>query len=156
MHELLGKHKPSAEWYTPDDIWQRVNNTLEKPYDPCPVNGSNGLEVDWSKQGRNIYVNPPTPASPWAIKAIQTHLEHPEVNIIFACFSEAVLWQVNQLQDFPVCWVRNRIRWIDGRTGEVSKAPRNYNAFVCLSEEVISRFKVNFSDLGTVRKSYVI
>lgn len=122
-HELLGNHKPSSEWFTPDDIWGRVERTFDckSIYDPCPRGClDDGLAVDWTDNYNYvldmpyIYVNPPTPAAPWALKAIQTHLEHPGVNIIFACFSEAVLWQVNDLMDFPVCWVRNRINWIDG------------------------------------------
>jgi hypothetical protein len=168
MHELLGKHKPSSEWYTPLDIWDRIEATFNQPkdniYDPCPVNGSGGLEASWV--AKKIYVNSPSPAAPWALKAIQTHLEHPEVNIIFACFSEAVIWQVNDLLDYPTCWVRNRISWIDGNPEvkgqpnpnylKPAKSPRNYNCFVCLSTDkyVISRFCENFEVLGTIRKTY--
>lgn len=176
-HELLRKHKPSAEWYTPPHIWERVNSTFSTAYypnfydrdicyDPCPRNSKehkkgNGLLEDWTKH-KFIYCNPPTPAAPWAKKAIQTVTYSPETIIIFAAFSEAVLWQVNELLDYPICWVRNRINWIDGNeiikvnidkisviTDEVeidgkwykpnpgylepSKSPRNYNAFVLIS-----------------------
>lgn len=158
MHELLGKHKASAEWYTPDDIWARIERTFATDwiYDPCPINGTGGLDKEWG--WTYVYINPPTPAAPWAQKAIQTFAEHPEVNIIFAAFSESVLWQVNELMDYEVCWVRNRIRWIDGKTGERSKAPRNYNAFVLLSKDtnVSDRFRANFSNLGTIRRSYAV
>ena len=113
-HELLGKWQPSSEWFTPPTIWAKVRNTLgQDVYDPCPPQGLGGIEVDWSLH-KTLYINPPTPASPWAIKALKTHQENPETNMIFAAFSEAVMWQVNGLMDYQVCWVRNRISWIDG------------------------------------------
>jgi DNA N-6-adenine-methyltransferase (Dam) len=131
-HELLGTHKPSQEWYTPAQIKQKVLNTfntVELIFDPCPQpdkpNNLNdgfcaefftlpsGLERQW-EQYKYIYCNPPTPAYLWAKKAIETVKLNPETVIIFAAFSEAVLWQINELLDYPICWVRNRINWIDG------------------------------------------
>ncbi|MBW4558417.1 MAG: hypothetical protein KME59_21330 [Trichormus sp. ATA11-4-KO1] len=166
VHELLGNHKASSEWYTPEDIWGRIRLIFNEDhvYDPCPAGGLAGLEADWSLFN-NIYVNPPTPAAPWALKALQTHKDNPEVDIIFACFSEAVLWQVNELQDHLVCWVRKRISWIDGNQTvkgkpnsnylKPAKSPRNYNAFVCLTNnpEIRHRFLFRFQDLGTIRTS---
>ncbi len=158
-NKLLGNHKPSSEWYTPDHIWNKVYNTFgitKGLFDPCPINSTiNGFKLDWDY--KYVYCNPPTPAQPWAKKALQTVKQNPETVIIFACFSEAVIWQVNDLLNYPMCWVRNRIPWIDGNkwvkkpngdsTGTMidgkiwypntqcmkpAKSPRNYNAFVLL------------------------
>lgn len=177
-NELLGKHKPSSEWYTPIWIWDKVFNTFgyeseqetDTLYDPCEADHKlepyfdleDGLCKDWTKH-YHIYVNPPIPAAPWAKKAIETVRQNPDTTIIFAAFSEAVLWQVPELLDYPVCWVRNRIHWIDGnkyiklknsdgaaflKDGnwytdnlnylKPSKSPRNYNAFVLLRNEFMS------------------
>lgn len=177
-HELLGNHKPSAEWYTPDHIWSRLRATFgtNDIYDPCPIRGTlvlderiSGLEQYWGLEwSQNVYVNPPTPAKPWARKALGTVKIHKDVNIIFAAFSESVLWQVNELMDYPVCWVRNRIQWIDGNSEvkgqpnpnycKPAKSPRSYNAFVLLSQdpECVRRFCDNFGDLGTIRRSEVL
>ena len=173
-HELLGKHKVSSEWLTPESIWHRVCYTLQyqeyELFDPCPPGGEGGLEKDWN-QDCPIYVNPPSPAAPWAQKALETVRDNPHNNIIFACYSEAVLWQVNPLMDYPICWVRNRINWLDGNDNmrdrdsktfvtnpnylKPAKSPRNYNAFVCLSTNryTVRRFADAFGDLGSVRTS---
>jgi DNA N-6-adenine-methyltransferase (Dam) len=201
-NKLLGKHRPSSEWYTPGNIWERVYNTFEADKtiftdvcDPCPrLALGDGLAEDWT-QHKFIYCNPPTPAAPWATKALETVRESKDTIIIFAAFSEAVLWQQNELLDYPVCWVRNRINWIDGNKlikvksnnegcgsweddaikidGKLyipnpnylkpSKAPRNYNAFILLSNpnsngtleyyETERRFCKEFSDLGTIQLS---
>lgn len=168
-HELLGKHKASSEWYTPDCIWSKIYKTFGIPEDdpdyllsdPCPKNHlvSDGLRWLEESSSKYIYVNPPTPAAPWAKKCIEHIQQNPNTFIIFAAFSEAVLWQVPELLDYPICWVRNRINWIDGNKHikakesdccaytlpdgnwyvmnhnylKPSKAPRNYNAFALLS-----------------------
>lgn len=169
---MLGDWKPSSEWYTPDHIVKKVCNTFDSHliFDPCPAKERmeegtfytevdpltmDGLKRDWGRY-KYVYCNPPTPAQSWAKKALQT-VAVSNTCIIFACFSEAVIWQVNELLDYPICWVRKRVNWIDGnrysRTpnkaktkimldGKIyyenekfmkpSKAPRNYNAFVLL------------------------
>ncbi|BAY20781.1 hypothetical protein NIES2100_05250 [Calothrix sp. NIES-2100] len=153
-HSLLGNHKPSQEYYTPGYIWNKVYSTFDTKdiFDPCPIKGVNGLEISWKHNF--VYTNPPTPAKLWAIKAIATIQEHKHVSIIFAAFSESVLFQVPELLTYPTVIVRNRIPWIDGKTMEPGKSPRNYNAFMCLSNKssVITRFKDNFQDLGFVGK----
>ncbi len=189
VNELLAGHKVSSEWFTPEDIWQRIENTFGTKviYDPCPRGcADDGLDVDWVDNYNYvldlpfIYVNPPSPSAPWAKKTIQTVTENPQVSIIFAAFSEAVLWQVPELHDHLICWVRNRINWIDGNQWvkyknvpdildvlapegytsnpnylKPAKSPRNYNAFICLAQspEIRYRFIQNFQDLGTVRVS---
>lgn len=198
-HPLLGDHKPSSNWFTPEDIWLRTQLTFDTKrseiLDPCPGNDKwtvDGLALDWALRIQHlgldqfIYVNPPTPAAPWAKKALETVKDHPRLSIIYAAFSEAVMWQVPALMDFPVCWVRNRISWIDGSPLIVAKgsndydyifdeatqkyyrpnpnymkpakSPRNYNTFVCMSHdpEVVNRFILQFQPLGEVRNSYKI
>lgn len=171
-HPLLGSHKPSQEWYTPQYIWDKVSASFDYPIyyitDPCPIGGlphRDILSEDWQHIGLYVYCNPPTPAAPWAKKCIEAYRQNPKMNIIFAAFSEAVLWQVNDLMDYPVCWVRNRIPWIDGNRYKKdvlnpnymkpAKSPRNYNAFILLSNDdaIRDRFVKNFSDLGTIRQS---
>jgi len=181
-HELLGNHKPSFEWYTPEYIWQSVSTVLGKNiYDPCPIKNrttTNGLSEKWGETVKRfdfdgIYVNPPTPAAKWAQKAINEIAKNPDLSIIFAAFSESVLWQVNELQDWRICWVRNRIKWVDGnplkknRKGELepnpdhmkqSSKPRNYNCFVLISSDYDKHclFDEEFSKYGNIRISEII
>ncbi len=175
-HPLLGTHKPSSQWYTPEYIWSNVYTTFNSKdvYDPCPIKGTRGLLKKWHGN-KYIYVNPPTPAKQWALKALIEYKKaldsDVEFNLIFAAFSESVLWQVTTLQNFPTCWVRNRINWIDGnefkkdkKSGEMipnpgymkeSNAPRNYNAFCLLSnnKNIGNKFIDVFSELGEIRRS---
>lgn len=198
-HELLGNHKASANWYTPDYIWELLEKTVEVTrdfiYDPCPATDNfevNGLETDWYLEAVKlnpngmpiVYVNPPTPAACFAQKALETAELHGDITLIFAAFSEAVMWQKTELMDHRVCWVRNRINWIDGRRFitaktndaydiffdketnkylrpnpeylKASKSPRNYNCFIAMSNmcSVNKNFHKYFSPLGEVRESY--
>jgi len=150
-HELLGTHKASPEWYTPFHIWDRIYGTFETKeiLDPCPISGASGLETEWL--ANFIYINPPTPARLWAEKAIATFNTHPNTNILYAAFSESVLWQVPELMTYPIVFVRNRISWDSNKSDNGKRnAPRNYNAFVLLSNDslILENFKNQFSELG--------
>lgn len=150
-HELLGTHKVSPEWYTPSHIWEKIYKTFgtQIVFDPCPISGDRGLETEW--QSNFIYINPPTPAKLWAEKAIITFTNNPNTNIIYAAFSESVLWQVPELMTYPVVFVRKRIKWDSNKTDDGKRnAPRNYNAFILLSSNaaISQNFKTQFGDLG--------
>jgi hypothetical protein len=181
---LLGKWKASAEWYTPMEYQWRVLRTFDFQgiYDPCPHpspiarvteychsdidgqgfywQGTDGLKEDWT-QHQYIYCNPPTPARKWAEKAIATVERSKDTVIIFAAFSIDLLSQVNHLEDYPHVKVEQRIKWIDGKTMQVSTNPSRYNAFILLSQfgrhqPVVDRFCEQFCDMGTVSISRVI
>lgn len=150
-HELLGTHKASPEWYTPSHIWERIYKTFgtKDIFDPCPIGGSDGLTTEW--QADFIYINPPTPVRLWAEKAISTFTDRSNTNIIYAAFSESVLYQVPELLTFPTVLVRHRIKWDSNKPDNGKRnAPRNYNAFMLLSNDALisQNFKVQFGDLG--------
>jgi hypothetical protein len=164
----MSDHKASAEWYTPGYILDKVLRVFESEavFDPCPTfrePGIDGLKEEWKE--RYIYINPPTPAKKWSEKALLTLHKNPDVSIIYAAFSESILWQLPELLDFPFVLCRKRIKWVDGneyikckesdievvyeteKNGrknhykknphylKVSENPSNYSAFVCLSYE---------------------
>lgn len=150
-YPLLGTHKASPEWYTPSHIWEKIYNTFgtQEIFDPCPIGGCDGLKKEWRSDF--IYINPPTPAKLWAEKAIATFNEHSNTNIIYAAFSESVLWQVPELITYPTVFVRYRIKWDSNKTDDGKRnAPRNYNAFILLSNNaaIFQNFKTQFGDLG--------
>ncbi|MBW4607138.1 MAG: hypothetical protein KME22_07915 [Hassallia sp. WJT32-NPBG1] len=158
-HELLGTHKASPEWYTPSHIWEKIYNTFgtQEILDPCPIGGVSGLETEWLADF--IYINPPTPARLWAEKAIVTFRDHPNTSIIYAAFSESVLWQVPELMTYPIVFVRNRIKWDSNKTDDGKRnAPRNYNAFILLSNNAVisQNFKAQFGDLGFLGRMVIV
>ena len=47
----------SVHWATPSDLYSELDSEFHFNFDPCPLYGSKGLEVDW--RGRRVYCNPP-------------------------------------------------------------------------------------------------
>lgn len=46
----------SDNWSTPKDFYEHLNKEFNFDHDPCPLNGTDGLETEW---GRCNYINPP-------------------------------------------------------------------------------------------------
>jgi hypothetical protein len=46
----------SDNWATPGDFYDALDAEFHFDHDPCPINGSDGLEGEW---GQSNYVNPP-------------------------------------------------------------------------------------------------
>jgi hypothetical protein len=138
---LLAGHQISSEWFTPVDIIKKLEYTLGDYYDPCPIHGTGGLESPWDYP--MIYVNPPSPAAPWASKALEVH-KLCYNSIILACFSNDLLWQLQELMDYPVCYPRKRIKWVDGRSHVplTAKALKGENEAVKEAVMVSGRFYV--------------
>jgi hypothetical protein len=151
-------------------------------YDPCPVEDDvkeDGLKQDWGLHPF-IYCNPPIPAAIWAYKALETAERHNNESVImFAAFSPSVLFQEPRLLDYPICFCRKRIKWIDGRKMILGKAQlidnelviqekpnpnfgkgivgsTAYSAFVLLgaNTEYVARFKSVFESIGKVTSGF--
>ena len=48
--------KHSDNWATPKDFYDRLDTEFHFDYDPCPLNGTDGLIGDW---GERNFINPP-------------------------------------------------------------------------------------------------
>lgn len=48
--------KHSDNWETPKELYDELHKEFNFDYDPCPLNGTKGLEGDW---GDRNYINPP-------------------------------------------------------------------------------------------------
>jgi hypothetical protein len=168
--------KSTSTWYTPDFLLKAVSDTFngQAYYDPTPRAPDvveDGLSTDWSRH-KFIYLNPPIPAARWADEAL-AWFSQPDFKstIIFAAFSPNVLFQQPGLLRHPMCYIRKRISWIDGRETLLNKEglevpnPRflkgmvgstQYSAMVLMTKDDIikTRFKMAFAALGTITPGY--
>ena len=46
----------SDNWQTPSELYIKLNEEFSFDFDPCPINGENGLIGDW---GERNFINPP-------------------------------------------------------------------------------------------------
>jgi hypothetical protein len=156
---LLGKHKITSEWYTPDYVWQWIEYIFDSNraviFDPCPIGGTGGLELDWTKH-KLIYVNPPSPAMLWAIRTI-SYKTRKDMCLLYLSFSESVIWQVPELLTVPTILIRKRIKFVSNNPNQKSN-PSNYNALHLINgnREVYNRFKRIANLTGTLIQSNII
>ena len=46
----------SDNWATPKELYNQLNDEFHFDYDPCPINGTDGLTTEW---GQSNFINPP-------------------------------------------------------------------------------------------------
>lgn len=46
----------SDNWATPKELYDKLNDEFNFDFDPCPLNGVNGLTIEW---GQSNFINPP-------------------------------------------------------------------------------------------------
>lgn len=138
----IGKvHKNySHEWYTPMEWMDWVSETLgEWWFDPCPAERpasfDDGLAIEWPGA---VYCNHPGgrgQAKVWWSKFHAGMMRHaPGSRYLWCAFS---VEQLRHLRPSPFHipgWLvmpRQRVAFIDGRTGEVAKSPAQWTVFWC-------------------------
>src|SRR5438445_12205391 len=47
----------SVHWRTPSTLYEALNEEFNFTYDPCPIEGEDGLACSW--EGNRVYCNPP-------------------------------------------------------------------------------------------------
>jgi hypothetical protein len=63
----------SDSWVTPASVYDALNAEFHFNDDPCPLDGTGGLEREW---GTSVFLNPPYSAPyPWVKKAYQESLK---------------------------------------------------------------------------------
>ena len=127
-HETTAKETP-VDWYTPPHIFEALG--IQFDLDPCsPANGAvtpatnhislprDGLHETWIG---NVWMNPPYGAETkhWMKKLAQ---HGNGIALVFARTDTRWFQQAAVTADL-ICFVANRIKFINGRTGKESGTP---------------------------------
>jgi hypothetical protein len=161
MQVLVSRN--SEEWYTPAEIIERVRTalgsiTLDPASDPIPqawvqaehyfTLADDGLSKPWF--GR-VFLNPPYNGSSgrWAAKLIDEYRAgRVEQAIMLINSAHGYRWYENLWTSFPVCCLRDRLRFIkpNGETGGQAKKAQTLVYF----GRDFERFARIFEDLGRI------
>lgn len=69
----LSHRSKSDSWATPTDIYMNLDAEFHFNDDPCPLNGTGGLEREW---GTSTFMNPPySSPTEWVRKAYEESLK---------------------------------------------------------------------------------
>jgi len=104
-------------WSTPDSIYKVLEAEFRFDFDPCPLNGDNGLDIEW---GRVSFVNPPySDLKNWCRKAYEQSLLGKTVVMLIPSRTDTKAWH-------DYCMKADEIRFIKGRLkfgGSKNSAP---------------------------------
>lgn len=153
----------SNEWYTPPYIVGRVRNVLGTidldPASSLTANaivraehyyneGDGGLRQSWFG---NVFLNPPygTLVSPFTHKLVDEYERGSVKSAILLVAARTDTQWFQYFRDYPRCFLRGRVRFIDSATGEVS-GPAGFPSAVVYFGHDLSTFVTHFADLGDI------
>ena len=93
-------------WTTPKDVYDSLNKEFHFNDDPCPINGTGGLEREW---GTSTFVNPPySDLKNWCKKAYEESQKGKTVVMLIPSRTDTKAWH-------DYCMKATEIRFIKGR-----------------------------------------
>lgn len=161
MQVLVSRN--TEEWYTPREIIERVRNvlgsiTLDPASDPIPqawiraehyfTQADDGLSKPWFGC---VFLNPPYNGSSaaWAAKLIgEYRAGRIEQAIMLVNSAQGYKWYEDLWTAFPVCCLRERLRFIKP-TGEAVGQAKKGQTLVYFGRD-IERFGRGFEELGRI------
>ena len=124
----------SDNWATPKEFYDTLNEEFHFDYDPCPLNGTGGLEGDW---GERNFINPPysrTLKEAFVKKAIEQSKKGKLCVMLLPVSTSTVLFHEHILPNAKdIRFVRGRIKFSGINTkGEyvTNKAPMHDSMIV--------------------------
>lgn len=103
----MNVHFSSAtdHWSTPKEIYEALHREFKFNCDPCPLNGNDGLSIDW---GTSTFCNPPySEISKWIKKGYEEHLKGKTIVFLIPSRTDTRWWH-------DYC-MKGEIRFIKGR-----------------------------------------
>tara|TARA_B110001454_G_scaffold7392_1_gene7057 strand:- start:458 stop:865 length:408 start_codon:yes stop_codon:yes gene_type:complete len=103
---------------TPQRVWDLIEESwgLEKydMFDPCPVNGTNGLTVQWKSIN---YVNPPyTLLTEFVHKAIDESKAYDSRTVLLLpCKTDQQWFHDLMKQNVEVVWIKGRLKFVGNK-----------------------------------------
>lgn len=125
----------SAEWATPRDFYERLNNRFQFNLDPCCTTESrkceehytkedDGLSKSWS--GKRVFMNPPygRGIDKWIEKAY-TEGQKPKTQVVclIPARTDTKYWHKYCMRASEIYFVKGRLRFENGEPGKANSAP---------------------------------
>jgi site-specific DNA-methyltransferase (adenine-specific) len=97
------------EWKTPDSIYKKLNEEFGFDFDPCPLGGSDGLDIDW---GRVNFINPPySTLKAWCKKAYEEHLKGKTCVMLIPARTDTKAWHLYVMKAKEIRFIQGRLKF---------------------------------------------
>jgi hypothetical protein len=99
----------SAHWSTPKEVYDALNSEFNFDFDPCPINGTQGLDISW---GRSNFVNPPySDIKKWVEKAYQEFGQGKQVVLLIPSRTDTKYWHDYIMKATEIRFIKGRLKF---------------------------------------------
>ena len=103
----------SDEWKTPESLYNKLNQEFHFDFDPCPLGGVKGLEIEW---GKCNFVNPPySDIKNWCKKCYEESLKGKTVVLLIPSRTDTFYWHEYCMKAKEIRFVRGRLKFGDSK-----------------------------------------
>ena len=121
----------TADWSTPAEVYRDLDAEFHFTLDPCPLNGTLGLQRSW--KGEHVFCNPPYGTG--ILKWLRKSREADVAVYLLPARTDTAWWHGWALEAEEVRFVRGRLRF----GGAVHSAPFPSAILVFTSNEFTAR-----------------
>lgn len=123
----------SQHWSTPKDLYEVLNTEFHFNDDPCPLNGSGGLDREW---GSRTFCNPPygKTITKWLSKAYVESLKGKLVVCLIPSRTDTRWWHEYVMKASEIRFLKGRLKFGDSKNS--APFPSAIIVFGC-SQEVM-------------------
>lgn len=107
----MNVHFSSAtdHWSTPKDVYESLFNEFKFDFDPCPLHGTNGLEISW---GTSNFVNPPySGIKHWCKKAYEEWKMGKTVVMLIPSRTDTKYWHEYIMKATEIRFIKGRLKF---------------------------------------------
>lgn len=97
-------------WYTPKDVYEKLNKEFNFDFDPCPINPNfNGLEVNW---GDCSFCNPPySKIKFWVEKSYKEFKYGKTVVLLIPSRTDTKWWHEYVMKASEIRFIKGRLKF---------------------------------------------
>ncbi len=100
-------------WSTPKDVYAALNAEFKFDFDPCPLGGYSGLDVEW---GTSNFVNPPySQLRAWCKKAYEESLKGKTVVMLIPSRTDTIAWHEYCMKAAEIRFIKGRLKFGDSK-----------------------------------------
>ena len=101
-----------THWSTPSDLYRSLDEEFCFTMDPCPIGGTNGLDMTWTG---NVYVNPPygRGITSWIAKGYDSALSTADVVVMLLPSRTDTRWWHEYVMQGEIRFIRGRLKFGD-------------------------------------------
>ena len=101
------------EWKTPDSIYKQLDDEFHFDFDPCPIGGEGGLEIEW---GQRNFINPPySQLKAWCKKAYEESLKGKLCVMLIPSRTDTAAFHDYCMKAAEIRFIRGRLKFGDAK-----------------------------------------